>query len=412
MSPTGSTSSSRTVTIRVHPEHCKTLPDPNGKGRKRIIAQVPIEEIYRSSVTYGPNPRNQNLGTKVSQKIEEGLTAKPGWFLYFNRGIVWNAKSAEYNNKTQELTVELPSDQNEGVQGESIFGNLDGGHTNRVIIKQIQEGLWKNWDSPSERQYVTLEILLGIEEGMLSELVGARNTNMAVTDLSLIVSGKYIEWLRALLQEENVDHKINWRQFDDTGDVMGEDVIATLSLLNKKLESKTRCYSGQGRIISALKADPKLMGGLKATKDVAIEFFRFVDYLHSRFETWYMEEEGIDIQKRQDENKRSGFGKLAGVSRGDHELIFLRTSINYKLWKGWLLPLAFAFNRIVDRERRNPELWRTIADHVGPKLYSILREQTKNMGYNLDKVGKSQAIWDNLEAIAWAQYAEHRLALV
>ena len=164
MSPTGSTSSSRTVTIRVHPEHCKTLPDPNGKGRKRIIAQVPIEEIYRSSVTYGPNPRNQNLGTKVSQKIEEGLTAKPGWFLYFNRGIVWNAKSAEYNNKTQELTIELPSDQNEGVQGESIFGNLDGGHTNRVIIKQIQEGLWKNWDSPSERQYVTLEILLGIEE--------------------------------------------------------------------------------------------------------------------------------------------------------------------------------------------------------------------------------------------------------
>ena len=397
------------VVVKVHPEHCKSFPDPNGKGRKRIIAQVSVDEINHANIDFGPNPRNQNLETKVSQAISEGLTSQAGWFLYFNRGIVLNAESAEYNNQTHELTLKFLKDAK--VPWESPFGNLDGGHTNRVIINEIRKG-WRNADSVAEKQYVNLEVLIGIEDGRLSSLVGARNTNMQVKDLSLLVLGKDIDWLRDILKEKKVDDKISWRQFEK-GDIMGEDVIATLSLINPELEVKTRCYNGPGRIISELKSSPALMSGLESQSHIAFEFLKFVDYLHASFKQWYEEAE-LKGKKKVDENKKqkSGFGNLQGISTGEHELIFLDKVITYKILKSWLLPLAFSFTRVVLDSPKDPRVWRKIADQVGPKLYSTLRLQTNEANNNLDKVGKSKVVWDTLEAIVWAEYMTHKLASV
>lgn len=398
------------VVIKVHPDHCKTFPDPNGKGRKRIIAQVSVDEINHANIDFGPNPRNQSLETKVSQAISEGLTAQPGWFLYFNRGIVLNAESAEYNNQTHELTLKFL--KNAKVPWESPFGNLDGGHTNRVIINEIRNG-WRNTDLVAEKQYVNLEVLIGIEDGKLSSLVGARNTNMQVKDLSLLVLGKDIDWLRDILKAENVDSKISWRQFDGQGDMMGEDVIATLSLLNPRLEVKTRCYNGPGRIISELKSNLDLMKGLRSQDQIAFEFLKFVDYLHASFKQWYEEVE-LKGKKKADENKKqkSGFGNLQGISSGEHTLIFLNKTIPYKIVKSWLLPLAYSFTRVVLDSPKDSSVWRKIADTVGPKLYTTLRLQTNEANNNLDKVGKSKVVWDTLEAIVWAEYMTHKLASV
>lgn len=397
------------VTIKVHPDHCKSFPDPNGKGRKRIIAQVPVDEIAKADINFGPNPRNQSLETKVSQAIAEGLISHPGWFLYFNRGIVLNAESAEYNNQTHELT--LGFSRNPKSPWESPFGNLDGGHTNRLIIRQLKERKWINSPAASERQYVTLEILIGIEEGKVSDLVGARNTNYPVKDLSLLVLDKGIDWLREITRKKGVDDKIAWRQFDEGKVIMGEDVIATLSLLNDSLEVKNKCYNGPGRIISELKTNSALMDGLQKTSDIAFEFLKFVDYIHASFEYWYNEVE-LKGKKKKSE---SGFGRLLGVSGAEtkdwHQLVFLGEKIRYKLLKSWLLPLAFSFTRVVKKEREDIDLWYKIADQVGPRLYATLREQTANVANNLDKIGKSSAVWNALEAIVWAEYATHKLEL-
>jgi len=392
------------VVIKVHPDHCKTFPDPNGKGRKRIVAQVSVDEINHANIDFGPNPRNQSLETKVSQAISEGLTAQPGWFLYFNRGIVLNAAAAEYNNQTYELTLNFLKDAK--VPWESPFGNLDGGHTNKVIINEIRNG-WRNSDLAAEKQFVNLEVLIGIEDAKLSNLVGARNTNMQVKDLSLLVLGKDIDWLRNILKAENVDGKISWRQFDGQGDMMGEDVIATLSLLNSKLEVKTRCYNGPGRIISELKSNSDLMSGLRSQSSIAFEFLKFVDYLHASFKQWYEE-----IELKGKKKVQSGFGNLQGIASGEHSLIFLNKTITYKIVKSWLLPLAYSFTRVVLDSPKDPGVWRKIADKVGPKLYSTLRLQTNEANNNLDKVGKSKVVWDTLEAIVWAEYMTHKLASV
>ncbi len=405
-----------TVSIKVQPDHCKTFPDPNGRGRKRIIAQVSVDEISKAAITFGPNPRNQSMDTKVAQAIREGLKTEPGWFMYYNRGIVLNAHEAEYDNVKNELRLSFL--KNEVSPIESTFGNLDGGHTNKVIMDMLQSGDWINPTAAGDRQHVTLEVLTGIDPQKLADLVGARNTNMSVKDLSLLILSDDLNWFTDILKDKGVYGQINWRQFDLSGDVNGQDVIATLSLLNPKLESKIRCYNGPGKMISDLKTDKRpdgLMAGLKSIRDVAFEYLKFVDYIHSRFEDWYNEAEGRanlydEATEEKKPKKKSGFGNVAGIMTGSTTLVFLKKTIRYKVLKSWLLPLAYSFTKMVLSERENPSVWYTIADKVGPKLYQTLRLQTVDANYNLDKVGKSGVVWEAMSAHVWAEYMTHCLA--
>jgi len=275
------------VRLKVDPEHIKTFPDPNGLERKRYFAQVAVDEIHRARIEYGPNPREQNLKGKVAGAIRESLKAEPGWFMYYNKGIVLCARDAEYDNKARELT--LVFHKNEESPWESPTGNLDGGHTNAIILAAIDGKDEKKWENPTEkkdRQYVTVEVLTGIENGKLSDLVGARNNNIPGRDLSLAVLGKELDWLIETLDEIGVKDKIAWRQFDKDAEISGEEVLAYLSLLNSEVKDKVRCYTGSGRLVSDMKLRPehkgknKVMEGLKKTKPVAVEFLKFVDYIH------------------------------------------------------------------------------------------------------------------------------------
>ena len=69
-----------------------------------------IDEIAKAAIEFGPNPRNQDMGTGVVSQIRSTLEDKPAWFQYANKGILLNADSAEYDNKTGELRVEFEKD--------------------------------------------------------------------------------------------------------------------------------------------------------------------------------------------------------------------------------------------------------------------------------------------------------------
>jgi len=393
---------SKVIHFKVTPENCRTLSDPNGKGRKRYFVQVPVDDIHRAQIVYGPNPRNQNLDTKVAEGIRDSLKSESGWFMYYNKGIVLNAKAVEYNNATHDLKITL--EKNLQDPWESPYGNLDGGHTNAVILDAITEDGWKNPTAKELRQYVTLEILVGIEETRLSSLVGARNFNMPTKDLSLAVLGKELDWLIEIFEEAGVKDRIAWRQFDSKADVAGEEVIAYLSLLNPQVKEKLRCYTGAGRIVSDLKLRPEhkgtnpVMEGLKTTAPIAVEYLAFVDFIHRSLEKWY-------DKSKADAGENASFGKLAAITRFKDEqvLVFSNEAIGYKAAKSWLMPLAHAFVDVVLTET-NPKKWRLVANAVGPLLIETLVTVTRDEHYNLNAVGKKKPLWDTLTALVQAAY--------
>ena len=392
------------VRFKVTPENCRTFSDPNNLGRKRYFAQIPVDEIHRARIDYGPNPRNQNMETKIAEAIRESLKNEGGWFMYYNKGIVLNAESVEYDNKTEVLKVELKKDAEN--PWESPSGNLDGGHTNKVILNLIDDGEWTNPKNPTERQYVTVEILTGIDPEYLTSLVGARNTNMPVKDLSLAVLGHELDWLLEIFDKAGVKNRIRWRQFDDATEisVSGEEVLAYLSLLNPELKEKIRCYTGAGRIVSDLKlrlehkGKNPLMEGLKTTAPIAVDYMKFVDHIHKSLEFWY-------VKYKSDAGEKAIFKKLEGIStvKDGQRLVFLNETIEYRAAKSWLMPLAHAFVGVVHAEK-DPAFWYAVADKVGPQLMGSVVNTTVDEKYNLNAVGKKKTFWDGLTALVQAEY--------
>jgi hypothetical protein len=386
-----------TVTLKVHSEDIKSFRDPNQLGRKRYVLQVPVEEIAKAAIEFGPNPRNQDMGTGVVKAIQETLEDKPAWFQYANKGILINAQAAEYDNKLGELRMSLNKDS-QNPWGESLGGNMDGGHTQAVIIQKIRDNLWKNFENPKDKQWVNVEILTGIDFDQLSFIAGARNRSVAVKDLSLSVLNDELDWLiKDEFEKAGFLQEIAWRQNAD-GDITGEEVLVYLSLHNPQLTDKTRCYVGAGSIIKGLRS-PEQMNGLKsAVAGKAVRWMKFVDHIHNSMEEWWIKYKG-----ELGENAR--FGGLEGVQKvaKPHKLVFLKTEQDYRVAKSWLMPIAYGFATAFQQEQ-DDKLLQKVASEVGPRLMGNIYDITESENLNLNAVGKNKSAWTSSEALVQAGY--------
>lgn len=399
-------SGSRTVTVflKVQPEDIKSFRDPNQLGRRRFVLQIPVEEIAKASIEFGPNPRNQDMGTRVVEAIQDTLVSRPGWFQYANKGILVNAQDAEYDNKTGELRLELERDL-KNPWGDSLGGNMDGGHTQAVIIQKIKDELWQNFEDPREKQWVNVEVLTGVLFEDLSFIAGARNTSVSVKDLSLAVLNDELDWLIAEFDKDGSNQRIAWRQFAPDRDVTGEEVLAYLSLLNPEVTDKTRCYVGAGSLIKGLRSGgsqptPMMLGLRNSVQGKAVKWMRLVDYLHCSMEEWWK-------QSKSDQGENGRFGGLCGVQLSNkkkpHPLVFLRRTQNYRVAKSWLMPIAYGFTIAFQQEQEENLLFE-LADHVGPKLIENIYDITLSEKKNLNAVGKNKSAWTSSMALVDAAY--------
>lgn len=401
--PNKSGSRSVTISIKVQPEDIKSFRDPNQLGRKRFVLQVPVEEIAKASIEFGPNPRNQDMGTRVVEAIEDTLVSRPAWFQYANKGILINAQEAEYDNKPGELRMVLERDQ-KNPWGDSLGGNMDGGHTQAVIIQKIKEGLWQNFEDIKEKQWVNLEVLTGIQFEDLSFIAGARNTSVSVKDLSLAVLNDELDWLISEFEKAGINQRIAWRQFAPERDITGEEVLAYLSLLNPEVTDKTRCYVGAGSLIKGLRSGSnqptQMMQGLKnAVQGRAVKWMRLVDYLHNSMEEWWK-------QHKNDQDEGARFGGLCGVQlckKNPHQLIFLKRTQNYRAAKSWLMPITYGFTIAFQQEQDENFLFK-LADTVGPKLVENIYDITESEHRNLNAVGKNKSAWTSSMALVDAAH--------
>ncbi|HXC98162.1 MAG TPA: AIPR family protein [Verrucomicrobiae bacterium] len=393
-----------TISIKVQPEDIKSFRDPNQLGRKRFVLQVPVEEIARASIEFGPNPRNQDMGTRVVEAIQDTLISRPAWFQYANKGILMNAQDAEYDNKTGELRLELDRDM-KNPWGDSLGGNMDGGHTQAVIIQKIKVELWQNFEDPKERQWVNLEVLTGVPFEELSFIAGARNTSVSVKDLSLAVLNDELDWLIQEFEKDGTNQRIAWRQFAPERDVTGEEVLAYLSLLNPAVTDKTRCYVGAGSLIKGLRSGGSqptpMMAELKtAVQGKAAKWMRLVDYVHNSMEEWWK-------QNKSDQGENGRFGGLCGVQlsnkKNPHQLVFLRRTQNYRVAKSWLMPIVYGFTIAFQQEQDENFLYK-LADSIGPKLMENIYDITISEKKNLNAVGKNKSAWTSSMALVDAAY--------
>ncbi len=86
-----------------------------------------------------------------------------------------------------------------------------------------------------------------------------------------------------------------------------------------------------------------------------------------------------------------------------HDLVFLGQTIEYRVAKPWLMPIAYGFS-IAFQQEENDDLLFALADSVGPKLIGNIYEFTVSEKSNLNAVGKNRSAWTSSLALVDAAF--------
>lgn len=109
----------------------RRLEDSHGRKEKdKYVFYAAVKNIP-TDIPMGTNPRDQKLTTNIAKGIQESLVSNDGNFHLKNRGMVISALSVNFNNKTNELIIFF--------ENEHEHGNIDGGHTYKIIQKSVYE---------------------------------------------------------------------------------------------------------------------------------------------------------------------------------------------------------------------------------------------------------------------------------
>lgn len=335
------------------------------------------------------NPRKQNLKGRVSKKIKESLLTGTNFHL-LNRGMLISAESVSYNNYDGIMRFRLVDPE--------VHGDIDGGHTLRVIINshdQMKPGM----------QFVKIEILTGVED-FYEDLAEARNTSTPVKDESIANLKELFSPLKDAISSKSFANRVNYMENDD-GDIDVSDILSLIYMFNiDSYPEMDSCpivaYSSKKKCVDAfIETQEKETRGDIAPRDNP--YRKMLGIINDIFDLYDCLE--VNIGKFYDRRVPSGkYGATTGVSGNKTTTKYLskysHTKINYSSPKGFLYPIIGAFRALVELDGNGLYKWSvspfSVLDKIGPELVFSTVERSRQNGNNPNKTGKDVTFWPTL----------------
>ncbi|HXG65934.1 MAG TPA: AIPR family protein [Blastocatellia bacterium] len=376
-----------TLYLPIKPEHIRKIVDPTNQFETYYVL-CPVEKVLDIPVEV-TNPREQNLKSKVAKEIRNSLLNMDGNFHLLNRGITISVSTAAYDNKTERLRLEL---ENPG-----IHGNVDGGHTQRVILDTVGSSEWEEVRQKKieigeeiKQQYVRYEVIAGLSPTLLVNLAEARNTSAQVKEFSLDnLAGKF-DWLKKQLAE--FEPVIAYKE-NEKKPVNVRDVIALLTLFNVNLfpnagsQYPTQAYSSKAKPLEWFDEKQETYRTLRPILKDILELY---DYVRARMRDIFNEQGGKFLKwEIVDEKSSTHFYFIPNLEK-----------IPYRLPDGIIYPLLGAFRFLV-REQNGELVWKVddikkFYERFGERLIRTAFETVRMRGNNPNAVGKDSSFWEQL----------------
>lgn len=334
------------------------------------------------------NPRKQNTRSGVAKKIKESLLSGQDFHL-MNRGILISAEDVRFNNYDNKCRI-LLSDPN-------YHGNVDGGHTLRVIIEN------RDLVDPG-KQYVRLEILTGVE-GIFEDLAAARNTSTQVQDKSIANLRDYFDLIKDTIASEPFNDRVYFME-NDEGDIDVAEILAILNLFNidayqgmdsfpvVSFSSKKKCVDYYIKLYERMERHeitPDENPFVKM-KPIMIQIFKLYDRLERNMADYYSQK-----------NPGGKYGSTKGVTphpdNGFFKSKFYQENMRHMSPNGFIYPILGAFRALVREVDGKYEFTKNpfeILDRVGPELVVTTVERSRTLGNNPVQVGKDSGNWKTL----------------
>ena len=373
-----------TKTFKVNGSTFRKLDDPfeNGKSKKYVfytkVGDVP------EGIPMATNPREQKLTSAVAKTIEDSLMSNDGYFHLKNRGIVISAGKVSFNNRTDEVTLEFDDD--------SFHGNIDGGHTYRIICEHKDDNL---------DQYVQFEVMTGVED-IIESLARARNTSVQVDEKSMAELANKFDPIKEGIEGMPFFNRIAFKQNqievnDETGKnfkmIDAREIVSIINMFDiDKYDEKThptQAYSSKASMLTLYLKDPE---HYRRFVNIMPDIFDLYDAIEMEFADAYNSTGG-----RYGRKKYAGYkdGKVVGKSK------FCLRDLFYKIPDGLMYPTIAAFRTLVvynanteKYEWLNGEEPIKVWERCKESLTSKVMNLASSIGDNPNAAGKEAMVWD------------------
>lgn len=363
------------------------------QGYRDYFAIVDIKALPDLAGWRKINVRDPKMTGSVPDAIRESIRGNPDMFAFLNRGIVISVEAAQFDNKTNMLTLSL--------RDPALHGLLDGGHTYNILMEQR--------DSLEFPQFVRLEVLEGFKPEDIPNLVDARNTSNQVRDQSLMnLSGEFDKLKKALSKAPYAD-LIAYKEYEvmangDPKPIDVRDIIAILTAFDREhFDDKTHpinAYRSKAACLTHFAANTK---SYQKIYPIATDILELYDLIQLQLPELY--------------NKVRGgkFGHLTGVTtyKGKHRdhLYFINKDSKYGVPAGFTYPILGGFRALLE-EKGGRYIW---GKELDPRdmltngLGETLADTIGNFALdarNPSKTGKSPLVWQACYQAVRVEYLE------
>lgn len=341
------------------------------------------------------NPREQNLNSTVAKAIAASIRQDTQDFHLKNRGILLSAATSSFTPTkagSKNGQVELTFDK------ESLHGNVDGGHTLRLILAAQAEK-----DLPE--QYVEFEVLVGLKD--ILPIAEARNTSVALDMRTMEEMKGSFDVLKDILGNveiqgdrffDRVELKMN-QQLEEANHIDIRTLISIILMFNQelyplpedgKLGMRELPVQMNGNPEVALKKYLALGGGDAEKRNESIQ--KMAPIMKDIILLWdTIEREFPLVKEKQYQKLTISQRKKAPVT------VFSNAPMKYTVPQSLMFPVVGAFIVLVKVNddgsyawTNNPlDAWTATKEH----LVTSFLDSMKSTRNNLNSIAKKSIFW-------------------
>ncbi len=353
------------------------------------------------------NPREQNTNTDVAKAIRASLLNANREFHLWNRGILLSADEVVFDTRTGIISITMTDPE--------IHGNIDGGHTLRIILDQREKLVACGEKLPES--YVEMEVITGLNTP--EDLAEARNTSVSVDTKSMEELRKSYELLKKIMKDDKIEgnpyfERIEFKQNQMQGTRNAIDIreiIAILNMFNQKLypntdpEDSSPIQSFTGKEVSLKRF--LQMGQPSNTPDDTLQEIRnaeirnMIPVIPAIFRLWDHIERNFTAATAI-LGKRYGAKTYANYSKGDPNgtyALFSNCELIYTIPKGILYPVVGAFRALIRIDKKGEYFWLKDPIAAWEDLKKTIASQVMDTSDlvkdNPALIGKTKTLWNS-----------------
>lgn len=381
----------------------RKFPDPVFDGKdlplvERHMFMCPVADLP-AGLPKDANPREQNIDRRIYKDVARHLVNEegtPNTFHLKNKGITILANQV---TKIDEETYELDFGDNQGI--------VDGAHTYDIVLSKQADIRELDAQEPSSvNQFVKVEVITGLQNGLVAEIAAGLNTAVQVQQMALRdLEGKF-DWIKDELSNQPYVNQIAFTQ-NATGEYDVRDLLVMLELFNIKSFPNdvsaypTRTFNSKESVLSSFSRDPESYEKLRPIlKDILFLY----DTIASQARDLYNE----------GGNRKGGrLTFVEGPKKGrPFQFPFIGTEGEWRLFRGALLPMVGAFRwMVVEDSKTGTYKWRdsfatvlALWNETGQELMDATLSVSTDLGRKLTALGKSPNLWARLHGIVTNRY--------